>query len=262
MSSRQETMLFDRRKFLTHSSMALAGVAGCSLVGGRGLTWALPTAVETVEVKTAYGRLRGKRTRDLVTFEGIPYAGSVSGENRFKAPPPLEPWTGVRDAFTSGPPSFQPSPRADEPPFSEDCLVLNIWTPAVDRRRRPVMFYNHGGGFVVGSGSTWYQDGSNLARDYDVVVVANNQRLGLLGYLFLADLAGEEYATSGNQGILDIAAALRWTYENVEAFGGDPHNVMVFGESGGGAKHRASMRFPWQRITSTKPRLRVALAFT
>jgi para-nitrobenzyl esterase len=98
------------------------------------------------------------------------------------------------------------------------------------------MFYNHGGGFVVGSGSTWYQDGSNLARQYDVVVVANNHRLGLLGYLFLADLAGEEYATSGNQGILDIAAALRWVNENIEAFGGDPHNVMVFGESGGGAK--------------------------
>jgi len=98
------------------------------------------------------------------------------------------------------------------------------------------MFYNHGGGFVIGSGSTWYQDGSNLAREYDVVVVANNHRLGLLGRLFLADLAGEEYATSGNQGILDIAAALKWVHENIEAFGGDPHNVMVFGESGGGAK--------------------------
>jgi len=98
------------------------------------------------------------------------------------------------------------------------------------------MFYNHGGGFVIGSGSTWYQDGANLAREYDVVVVANNHRLGLLGYLFLADLAGEEYATSGNQGILDIAAALKWVNENIEVFGGDPHNVMVFGESGGGAK--------------------------
>ena len=114
--------------------------------------------------------------------------------------------------------------------------MLNIWTPAVDQRRRPVMFYNHGGGFVVGSGSTWYQDGSNLARQYDVVVVASNHRLGLLGYLFLADLAGEEYATSGNQGLLDIAAALKWVHENIEAFGGDPNNVMVFGESGGGAK--------------------------
>jgi para-nitrobenzyl esterase len=98
------------------------------------------------------------------------------------------------------------------------------------------MFYNHGGGFVIGSGSTWYQDGTNLAGEYDVVVVANNHRLGLLGYLFLADLAGEEYATSGNQGILDIAAALKWVHESIEAFGGDPQNVMIFGESGGGAK--------------------------
>jgi para-nitrobenzyl esterase len=236
MPSRQETMLFDRRKFLTDSSMVLAAIAGGSLVGASGIAWTLPTTAETVEVKTAYGRLRGTRTADLVTFKGIPYAGPVSRENRFKAPPSLEPWTGVRDAFTPGPPSFQPSPRVDEPPFSENCLALNIWTPAVDQRRRPVMFYNHGGGFVVGSGSTWYQDGSNLAREYDVVVVANNHRLGLLGYLFLADLAGEEYATSGNQGILDIAAALKWTYENIEAFGGDPHNVTVFGESGGGAK--------------------------
>jgi len=175
----------------------------------------------------------------VITFKGVPYAGSASGENRFKAPPALEPWTGVRDAFTPGPPAFQsprPSFGKEEPLPSEDCLVLNIWTPAVDQGRRPVMFYNHGGGFVSGSGSTWYQDGSSLARKYDVVVVATNHRLGLLGYLFLADLAGEEYATSGNQGILDIAAGLRWVHENIEAFGGDPRNVMVFGESGGGAK--------------------------
>ena len=103
MPSREEIMLFDRRKFLTDSSMALAAIASGSLVGASGLAWALPTTVETVEVKTAYGRLRGTRTGDLVTFKGIPYAGPVSGENRFKAPPPLEPWTGVRDAFTAGP---------------------------------------------------------------------------------------------------------------------------------------------------------------
>jgi len=106
------------------------------------------------------------------------------------------------------------------------------------------MFYNHGGGFTIGSGSTWYQDGSNIARQYDVVVVASNHRLGLLGYLFLADLAGEEYATSGNQGLLDITAALKWVHENVEAFGGDPQNVMVFGESGGGAKTSCIFAMP------------------
>jgi para-nitrobenzyl esterase len=235
----QNRFLLDRRKFLANSSAALAAIASVSLVSASRLAWGVPVTAETVEVKTAYGRLRGTRKGDLVTFKGIPYAGPVSGENRFKAPPPLVPWTGVRDAFAPGPPSFQPNRPSfgvDEPVPSENCLVLNIWTPAMDQRRRPVMFYNHGGGFVVGSGSTWYQDGSNVARQYDVVVVASNHRLGLLGYLFLADLAGEEYATSGNQGILDIAAALKWVHENIEAFGGDPHNVMVFGESGGGAK--------------------------
>jgi para-nitrobenzyl esterase len=232
-------LLLDRRRFLSGSSMAVAGVAGSWLLDANKFAWASSAKVETVEAKTAYGRIRGTRQGDLSRFKGVPYAGPVSGENRFKAPPPLEPWTGFRDALTPGPPSFQPNRPSfgtQEPFPSENCLVLNIWTPAVDQRRRPVMFYNHGGGFVVGSGSTWYQDGSNLARQYDVVVVANNHRLGLLGYLFLGDLAGEEYGTSGNQGILDIVAALKWVKENIEAFGGDPHNVMVFGESGGGAK--------------------------
>lgn len=231
--------LLNRRKFLTDSSMALAAIAGTSVAGAGRFAWAGPATTEIIEVEIAYGRLRGKRNGDLITFKGSPYAGPVSGENRFKAPPPLVPWTGIRDAFSPGPPSFQPSRPSfggEEPFPSENCLVLNVWTPAVDHRRRPVMFYNHGGGFTTGSGSTWYHDGSNIARQYDVVVVASNHRLGLLGYLFLADLAGEEYATSGNQGLLDITAALKWVHENIEAFGGDPQNVMVFGESGGGAK--------------------------
>jgi len=211
-------------------------MAGSSIVGVSKVAWAQSAKTETVEVKTAYGRLRGMRTGDLVTFKGIPYAGPVAGANRFKAPPPLEPWTGLRDAFTPGPPSFQPNKRVGEPDASENCLVLNIWTPAADDRRRPVMFYNHGGGFVIGSASSKNQDGGNLARLYDVVVVATNHRLGILGYLFLADIAGEEYATSGNQGILDINAGLKWVHENIAAFGGDPQNLMVFGESGGGAK--------------------------
>jgi len=228
-------MATDRRVFLSGTSMALAAFSGRSWVGAS--AWAgPPPPTETVEARTSYGRVRGKRRGDLAIFKGIPYAGPVSGANRFKAAPPLEPWTGVREAFMPGPPSIQANRRIDEPLQSEDCLVLNIWTPAVDGRKRPVMLYNHGGGFVIGSGSSRNQDGSNLARQNDVVVVASNHRLGLLGYLFLADLAGEEYAASGNQGILDIAAALKWVHDNIAAFGGDPHNVMVFGESGGGAK--------------------------
>ena len=193
---------------------------------------------EFVEAETSCGRVRGEKRGDLTVFRGIPYAGSVSGANRFKAAPPLKPWTGVRDALTLGAPSPQPgrTARGGEPGPAEDCLFLNIWTPAADARKRPVMFYSHGGGFTTGSGGSAYQDGGNLARTFDVVVVATNHRLGLMGYLYLGELGGAEYATSGNQGLLDIRDGLRWVRENIGAFGGDPENVMIFGESGGGAK--------------------------
>jgi para-nitrobenzyl esterase len=227
----------DRREFFVRGSIALAGLAGAtslhSAVGEpKGLT-------EFIEVKTANGLLRGQRQGDLVTFKGIPYAGSIAGLNRFKAAPPLQPWTGVRDALRLGAPACQPDKTyfgIDEPAPDENCLFLNVWTPAADARKRAVMFYNHGGGFSVGSGGSVYQDGGNLARTYDVVVVATNHRLSMLGYLFLGDIAGEEYATSGNQGLLDIRDGLKWVHENIPAFGGDPSNVMIFGESGGGAK--------------------------
>jgi para-nitrobenzyl esterase len=192
-----------------------------------------------VEVKTAYGRIRGHKAEGVETFKGIPYAGSVSGANRFKKAPALQPWTGVRDALEPGAPSCQPgrtSPRGNEPAPDEDCLFLNIWTPAADGRKRPVMFYSHGGGFTTGSGGAAYQDASNLARTWDVVVVATNHRLGLMGFLFLGELGGEEYASSGNQGLLDICEGLKWVHENIASFGGDAGNVMIFGESGGGAK--------------------------
>jgi para-nitrobenzyl esterase len=181
-----------------------------------------------------YGRVRGAQGNGVVTFKGIPYGGSVSGPNRFKAAPPLQPWTGVRDALEFGPSALQPSGNRTN--GSEDCLFLNIWTPAADGRKRPVMFYSHGGGFTTGSAAAPYQDGTNLARTWDVVVVATNHRLGLMGYVYLGELGGEEYATSGNQGLLDIRDGLKWVHDNIERFGGDPNNVMIFGESGGGAK--------------------------
>lgn len=227
-----------RRKFLAQSSLTMAAVAGAASLSSS-FAIAQTAATEYVEVKTAYGRLRGQRQRDLVTFKGIPYAGSVTGANRFKAAPLLQPWTGVRDALQLGAPSWQPGKTyfgINEPSPDENCQFLNVWTPAADGRKRPVMFYSHGGGFSKGSGGAVYQDGGNLARTYDVVVVATNHRLGLLGYLFLGELGGEEYATSGNQGLLDIKDGLKWVHENIEAFGGDPNNVMIFGESGGGAK--------------------------
>jgi para-nitrobenzyl esterase len=170
-------------------------------------------------------------------FRGIPYAGDVaSPERRFKAPPPPPSWTGVRDATRYGAPSIQPTggPAMSEPAPAENCLFLNVWTPAADVGRRPVMFYCHGGGFTVGSGGRIYQNGANLAREQNVVVVESNHRLGLFGYLYLGDLLGAEY--QGNQGLLDLVAALSWVSGNIASFGGDPHNVMVFGESGGGGK--------------------------
>src|SRR4051795_6011676 len=222
-----------RRELLIHGPVAAAALAAC---GGRALAQAGDTGV--IEVKTTRGRVRGARHDRLTTFKGVPYGGSVAGPNRFKAAPPLASWTGVRDALQLAPPAPQPGRQASsrEPAPAEDCLFLNVWTPAADGRRRPVMFYSHGGGFTTGSGGAAYQDGGNLARTFDVVAVATNHRLGLMGYLYLGELGGQEYATSGNQGLLDIRDGLKWVHENIEAFGGDSNNVMIFGESGGGAK--------------------------
>jgi para-nitrobenzyl esterase len=227
--------MFDRRQYLTSASMTLLGLTDTRISRSQ----QSPAKPENVVVSTSFGRVRGSRRGDLVTFKGIPYGGPVSGKGRFKAAPPLQPWTGVKDTLRLGNPAIQ-GPRVylgvNEPPPAEDCLYLNVWTPAIDGKKRPVMFYNHGGGFALGSGGTWYQDGGNLARNHDVVTVSTNHRLGLLGFLFLADIAGGEYATSGNQGTLDILQALSWVNQNIASFGGDPSNVMVFGESGGGQK--------------------------
>jgi para-nitrobenzyl esterase len=210
--------------------------------------WPTQTVEPYLEVEIASGRIRGGHSRGALAFKGIPYAGPVSGKNRFKPAPPVTPWTDVRDATRLGPPAMQ-GPNTTygehEPAYSEDCLVLNVWTPAVkDGGKRPVMVYLHGGGFTTGSGGQNIQDGSHLAATYDVVVVAINHRLGLFGYLYLGDLLGSEYAQSGNVGQLDIVDALKWVKQNIATFGGDPGNVMVFGESGGGAKTCAIMAMP------------------
>ena len=131
------------------------------------------------------------------------------------------------------------------PAEGEDCLVLNVWTPAVnDGRKRPVMFWCHGGGFVTGSGSSPGTDGTNLARRGDVVVVSINHRLNVLGFTNLVEAFGRDYAQSGDVGMLDIVQALKWVRTNIERFGGDPDTVMIFGQSGGGRKVSTLLTMP------------------
>ncbi|WAC14868.1 carboxylesterase/lipase family protein [Dyadobacter pollutisoli] len=219
-----------RRHFLSQLSLASAAVATSGFGFARS-----GKPDEFIEVEIAPGKIKGVRSDGVNIFKGVPYGGKTSGDRRFRRPAPLQPWTGVRDATQFGAPAIQ-SPRRNEPAPSEDCLFLNVWTPANDNKKRPVMFYSHGGGFVVGSGASPGQDGANLARNFDVVVVQTNHRLGLLGFLYLDEIAGADYEGSGNMGILDIADGLKWVNENIAQFGGDPNNVMIFGESGGGAK--------------------------
>jgi para-nitrobenzyl esterase len=193
-----------------------------------------------VLVEVTGGTLRGGQSEGIVSLKGVPYAAPPIGPLRWAAPWPIEPWEGVRDALEYGPSCPQPAERPEgwdaETAESEDCLVLNVWTPGLDDGRRPVMVWIHGGGYTTGSGSWPLYNGAALARRGEVVVVTVNHRLGVLGYLHLAELGGPELATSGNAGMLDLVASLEWVRDNIESLGGDPANVTIFGESGGGAK--------------------------
>jgi para-nitrobenzyl esterase len=227
----------NRRQFVNRMSLSAAAAIAFSKFGYStpGYFAYQNSAIDYVDIEITQGKIRGIRTEGVNIFKGIPYAGRVSGDRRFRRPAPLEPWTGVRDALQLGAPAMQSGGRGTPAP-AEDCLFLNVWTPANDNKKRPVMFYNHGGGYVSGSGGSGGQDGANLAQNFDVVVVETNHRLGLFGFLYLDEIAGSDYTGSGNMGILDITAGLKWVQENIAEFGGDPNNVMIFGESGGGGK--------------------------
>ncbi len=189
---------------------------------------------------TALGRLEGTERRGVQVFRGIPYAQAPRGALRWRAPQPPEPWKGVRDAKSLGASAPQIPPAlwlvqrtvGATNAQSQDCLYLNVWTPACDDARRPVMVWIHGGAFVLGSGGARLYDGGALARRGDVVVVTLNYRLGALGFLDLTQVF--RGPTVANAGLRDQIAALEWVRDHIEAFGGDPENVTIFGESAGG----------------------------
>jgi para-nitrobenzyl esterase len=199
--------------------------------------------VSDLVVSTAYGKVRGLRKAGVAQWRGIPYAEPPVGPLRFRPPRPPVPWSGERDATRFGAIAEQSrdvrnamlSGFTDKIAMSEDCLVLNVLSPAADDARRPVVVWIHGGAFVMGSGSQPLYNGSSFVTRHDLVVVTFNYRLGLLGLLHLGDVApaGEAAAYRGNVTLLDQIAALRWVRENIAAFGGDPARVTVMGESAG-----------------------------
>ncbi len=195
--------------------------------------------MSTTIVETQYGKVQGTTSGPVYVWKGIPYAQPPLGDLRFRAPRAPHSWSGVRDATAYGLTSVQSARMmqsvfsANPEPSGEDCLYLNIWSPGADDKRRPVLFWIHGGGFTMGSGSTPWYDGTSFASNGDVVVVTINYRLGALGFLHLADLGGKEKDLSSNCGLLDQIAALKWVRDNIAAFGGDSNNITVFGESAG-----------------------------
>jgi para-nitrobenzyl esterase len=241
MKSKQQGI--DRRSFIGQGAVA-AGV----LTGGV-FNKAMAAAKNEGSsggplVETASGKIRGSVVNKIYAFRGVPYGASTAGAGRFMPPAKPQPWTGVKETIELGirspqgpggePPEVLPMDRHE--PMGEDCLMLNVWTPSVRGGKRPVMVWLHGGGYSTGSAGFIMYDGANFARKQDAVFVGVNHRLNVFGYLYLAGLGGAKYAQSANLGQMDIIAALEWVRDNISRFGGDPHNVTICGQSGGGGK--------------------------
>lgn len=212
------------------------------------------------EVTTAQGRVRGLAVNGVGMFKGLRYGADTSGANRYRPPQPPPDWTGVRDATAYG--NFAPQhPTSRKSRYmdlilydiqpggmGEDCLVLNIWTPALgETAKRPVMVHLHGGGWYAGTGNSPQFDGQKMAEAHGVVFVSVNHRIGSFGFLDLEGIGGERFAGSGAAGMADVVAALGWVNENIAEFGGDPGRVLVFGQSGGGAKTSTLLAMPSAR---------------
>jgi para-nitrobenzyl esterase len=208
-------------------------------------------------VEISSGKLRGTIIEGVAAFKAVPYAAPPTGAHRFLPPREVEPWPGVREATAYAGRAPQAGLRAgtrpeletfsgapDASPDSEDCLTLHVWTPSTDGGKRPVMVWLHGGAFAYGSANSERLRGSRLAKQGDVVVVTVNHRLNIFGHLDLSRAGGAEYRHSGNAGVLDLIAALTWVRTNIASFGGDPDNVTIFGESGGGGKVSALLAMP------------------
>jgi para-nitrobenzyl esterase len=240
-----------RREFVKSSLLGAAAL-------GSPFTQALLAADSTAPiVATKYGRVRGTSSAGVFTFKGIHYGASPEGSARFQPPSPPQPWKETASAQNLGDLAPQILSTAaggsdirqamgdifGPGKVSENCLVLNVWTPSLEHRRRPVMVWLHGGGYTGGSDGSPTYDGTNLAHKQGVVVVGINHRLNVFGYLYLGGIS-KKYADSGNVGMLDCVLALEWVRDNIASFGGDPENVTIFGESGGGGKVSVLMAMP------------------
>jgi para-nitrobenzyl esterase len=256
ISKHKERPQLDRRTFIgagvaAGAGLALGGLTLRAAAQDRRLTTVGGTA------RTQFGSVRGLLKDGVQQFWCVPYGAPTGGANRFRPPQKPASWSGVKDHFEitwaapMDPNGEEPSPVVTalnrKTPQSEDCLTVNVFTPGLDRKARPVMVWMHGGGFSAGSGNYLLYDGTNLAKKEDVVVVSVNHRLNIFGYLHLADLGGEQWRGATNVGIQDLVAALQWVRDNIENFGGDPDRVTIFGQSGGGGKTTTVMAMPSAR---------------
>jgi para-nitrobenzyl esterase len=238
------------QRVLTRRSLLQGLTLGAGAAGGGALLSQPSWAADAPIASTKAGKVRGYIDDGINAFKGIPY-GDDTSKRRFMAPLPPKPWTGIRDALAWGPRAPQPGGRppanskAPANPVSEDCLNLNLWTPGLrDGGKRPVMVWIHPGEYRAGTANLPGSDGVRLCKRGNVVVVCVNHRLNIFGYLYLAQLGGPEFKDSGNAGQLDLILALKWVHDNIAEFGGDRDKVLIFGQSGGGAKNATLMAMP------------------